>query len=431
MKYATSVSLIAVFLALLVMAPPAAVAKDKEPNYAQKVTAGLRLGEPLVGRIAILIPIVADAYPGEAGVISQNEAGVTYAEPEFPSHRYAVSVTNPSDKKALVLAGTVLVGGTRDRMLRHDTILQPNTTVEMRALPAASTSEIRRDPTPFEAGTQIAPVYLRRKADFGGSSNTITSFITRNLEFRNEGDERKSLAAIGSSEALQNYTAENRKKLDEALAGMKRPNGVIVGWILALRGRLQSLTIFGDPKVADGYRGAYLLGATYSAAAIELQAAKKKVPMPGKDDPDKTLKIVMEDAAKLLEHVQKAKYKLDKSNPEGTSGERHLMQIAGGARGRCVGVDGMLVHMSVYPHDPFSSAFYGSKIELPDEDIMSDPDRIGLVELGRRAEGGRRLTESEKRVLDRVGRNSGGLGRVHGSGRGGGQGGGGGGGRRR
>ena len=73
-----------------------------------------------------------------------------------------------------------------------------------------------------------------------------------------------------------------------------RPDGVIVGWVLALRGRLQSLIVFGDPKVAAGYRGAFLLGATYSAAAIELQAAKKKVPMPGKDDPAKTLEIVTE-----------------------------------------------------------------------------------------------------------------------------------------
>ncbi|MDF1700227.1 MAG: hypothetical protein P1V36_03625 [Planctomycetota bacterium] len=185
-------------------------------------------------------------------------------------------------------------------------------------------------------------------------------------------------------------------------------------WILALRGRLQSLVVFGDRAVADGYHGAYLLGATYSAAAIQIQAAKKKVPMPGKDDPAKTLALVTKDAHKLLERVQKARYKDDRTNPEGAAGARHLMQLQGGARGRCVGIDGKLVHMSVYPHDPFSSAFYGSKIEMPTETIMSDPSRIGLVELGRRAGSGRRLTESEKRVLGRVGR-SGAAGRAAGS----------------
>ena len=403
MQQRTHVVLAVLVLCALLCGPPSAIAKDSEPAYATEVAGSLRLGEPLVGTVAILFPLLLDQAPGEAGVVSQADAGLTFAEPEFPDHRYAVEVTNPSEKRALLLGGTVLMGGTRDRLICHDTIIQPKTTVQVRALPAASTSDMHEEPVPFQLARQIAPVYLRRKADFGGSSSTVTSFISRNLEFRNDGDERKSLAAIGSSSILQTYTAESRTKLDAALAKMGRPDGVIVGWILALRGRLQSLTIFGDPSVAAGYRGAFLLGATYSAAAIEIQAAKKNVPMPGKDDPAKTLEIVTQDAKKLLEHLGKARFKLDRTNPEGAAGERHMIQMAAGARGRCVGVDGKLVHMVVYPHDPFSSAFYGSKIELPDEEIMSDPDRIGLVELGRRAEGGARLTEAEKRVLDRVG----------------------------
>ncbi len=413
---------------LLLAVPSSALAKDKkDAAYAESVAAELRLGEPLVGTVAIIFPLLMDKAPGDAGVVSQNDAALTYEEPEFPDHRYAVAVTNPTDSPVLLLGGTVLLGGTRDRMIRHDTIIGPKTTVQVRALPAAATSEVRKEPTPFKAGRQIAPVYLRRKADFGGSSSTVTTFISRNLDFRNDGDERKSLEAIGSSSILQGYTEQGRKKLDEALSKMRRPDGEIVGWILALRGRLQSLMVFGDPKVAAGYRGAFLLGATYSAAAIELQAAKKNVPMPGKDDPAKTLEIVTKEAEKLLERLRKGTFKADRTNPEGAVGERHMIQLAGGARGRCVGKDGKLVHMAVYPHDPFSSAFYGSKIELPDEDIMSDPDRIGLAELGRRYSGGARLTEAEKRVLDRVGRTrGGGLGRVGGMGGGprGGQGGG-------
>ncbi|MDF1700648.1 MAG: hypothetical protein P1V36_05770, partial [Planctomycetota bacterium] len=217
-----TVFLVALSLGALALLPPSALAKEKEPNYAQKVTAGLRLGEPLVGEIAIIFPLLVDAAPGDAGVLSQNDAGLEYSEPDFPGSRYAVAVTNPSDKKVLVVGGTVLTGGSRDRMLRHDTIIQPRTTVEMRAIPAASSSDIRKEPVPFEAGKQIAPVYLRRTADFGGSTTGATAFITRNLEFRNEGDERQSLAAIGASSVLQAYTAESRKKLDAALSNMKR-----------------------------------------------------------------------------------------------------------------------------------------------------------------------------------------------------------------
>ncbi|MDJ0521596.1 MAG: hypothetical protein QNJ90_05915 [Planctomycetota bacterium] len=377
---------------------------DAAENFAEAMVSKLKLGEPIQGKVAILFPLVVPKAPGDAGVVSQNTAeDLTFAEPEFPDHRYAVEVTNPTDKPVLLLGGTVLVGGKRDRMLRHDTIVGAGKTVQVRALPAASSSDIRKEPVPFVLGKQLAPVYLRRKADFGGSSTTVTTFIARNLDFRNEGDQRKSLAALGSSDVLQKYTAEGRTKLDAALKGMKRPNGEIVGWILALRGRLQSFVVFGDRQVAEGYRGAFLLGATYSAAAIEIQAAKKNVPMPGKDDPAKTLAIVTKEAQQLLERIQKARYKADGSQPEGAAGHRLLMQLSGGARGRVVGANDKLVHMAVYPHDPFANAFYGSKIDLENPDLQSDPTREGLAELGRKAKDGRRLSESERRLLRRVG----------------------------
>ena len=423
--------LLPLVICALVFVPASPAAADDKANFAQSAAASLTLGEPLQGKVAIIFPLLMPKAVGAAGVLSQNSGtGPTFAEPEFPSHRHAVEVTNPSDKSVLVLGGTVVTGGRRDRLIRHDTIVGPGKTMELRALPAAASSDIRKEAVPFVAGKQIAPVYLRRKADYGGSSSLVTTFISRNLTFRNEGDERKSLAALGASKILNDYTDAGRKRLDAALAKMARPNGEIVGWVLALRGRLQSLVVFGDPDVAAGYRGAFLLGATYSAAAIEIQAAKKKVPMPGKDDPAKTLEIVTKEAQQLLDRLKKARFKVDKTNPEGSTGERLLIQMPAGARGRAVGVDGKLVHLAVYPHDPFSSAFYGSKVEIPDEVIESDPDRIGLAELGRRAGQGRRLTEAEKRVLGRVG----GRGRGFSAGpRSGGQGGraGGGGGRRR
>jgi hypothetical protein len=379
-------------------------AKEAEPNFVEQMLARIEMGEPVQGKVAILIPLILTGDVEAPEVDSQfTSSTLMFTEPEFPSHRYAARVTNAAERPVLVLAGTVLVGGERDRLLRHDCLVGPGRTVEMRALPASTTAEIRRDPIPFVMGHELAPVYLRRKGDYGGSAGFVTAFIARNLEFRNEGVKEKSLAAIGRSTLLNEYTAQARAKLKDLL-GKSTQRGLIVGAMTAIRGRVQSVMLFGSPKLLQASGDAYLKGATYAAAAVALQAEKLNVPIPGKDDPEATLAIVRKDAEKLMQRLRKAKLKTDRTQPEGAVGERVMLQLAAGARGRAVGLNGQLVHLEVYPHDPFESALYGSKVELPEEDVESDPDRVGLAELGRKAKQGRRLSEQEKRLLRGVGR---------------------------
>jgi hypothetical protein len=283
-------------------------------------------------------------------------------------------------------------------MLRNATIVDPGTSAEVDALAAEAADLMRKEATAFQMARSLAPIYLRRKADLGSESGLVAGFVSRNLEFRNPGDERRSLAAIGQSKVLQDLTDEARRKLQNALHGFD-PGGVVVGTIVAYRGRVQGLTLYGHPDFVKETSAAYLLGATYSAAAVALQAERKNVPVPGKDDAAKTLEIVKEEAAKLLERLQKARYKAEPP-PDGARGDYVRIQLSDGTRGRAVGLDGRLVHLALYPHDPFESAYYGSSIQLPNEEILSDPDRIGLAELSRG--GGVRMTEYEKRLYGRL-----------------------------
>ncbi len=388
--------------ALLATAPLRGNAEE-DTSFASEALAGVQLGAPIQGELAILIPLVVPAAPPPVGVVTQwNAEGLTFAEPRFPAQRYNVEVTNGSKQPVLVHGGTVLLGGKRDRLLRHSVIIEAGATVEMEALPAESASDRRSTAIPFRMSRSLAPLYLRRKADFGGGSGLVGTFVARNLEFRNPGDSRKSLAAIGESRLLQEATQETRARLAAALASSSQ-EGVVIGGISAIRGRLQGLTLYGSADLLRGSVSAYLLGATYSAAAISIQAQRKNLPAPGAGDPEKMLRKVMEDAQALLDKLRKANFKVDRSHPNGAEQECLVIQLSDGTRGHAVARDGRMVHLAVYPHDPFENAYYGSSISLPDEDILSDPEREGLAELARRSAGGNQLTESEKRVLERLG----------------------------
>jgi len=386
--------------ALVVAAGPRpAVAKDEAGGFARSFLADVSIGNALQGDIVILLPLVVRDAPEKPAVATQWAAeGLSFAEPEMRAERYSVEIRNAGPKPVLVLGGTVLIGGHRDRMLRSATIVDPGTAAEVDALAAEAADLMRKEASAFQMARSLAPIYLRRKADLGSESGLVAGFVSRNLEFRNPGDDRRSLAAIGTSKKLQDLTAEARQKLQNALHGFD-PGGVVVGTIVAYRGRVQGLTLYGHPDFVKEASAAYLLGATYSAAAVALQAERKNVPVPGKDDAAKTLEIVKEEAAKLLDRLREARFKTE-APPDGATGDYVRIQLSDGTRGRAVGLDGRLVHLAVYPHDPFESAYYGSSIKLPDEDTLSDPDRIGLAELSRGS--GVRMTEYEKRLYGRL-----------------------------
>ncbi len=396
-------------LALLAPPPRPARGDGADATFAHAALAEVELGTPIQSDLAILIPLVRKKPVEPVDVVTQWAAdGLVFEESTFPSRPYGVEARNAGPRPVLVHGGTVLVGGRRDRLLRHSVILAPGEGAELEALPAESADHARRDPVPFAMASSLAPVYLRRRADFGGSRGLVGTFVARNLEFRNPGDSRRSLAAIGASRRLQETSHKTRASLAATLAA--RPDeGVVVGGISAIRGRLQALTLYGTPELLRASASAYLLGETYSAAAIAIQAERHGIPRAGGTDPERTLEIVVRRARELLERLRQARFKSDPAHPNGAHGECLVIQLADGSRGHAIGHAGRLVHLTVYAHDPFESAYYGSSISLEDEGLRSDPERPGQAELERRAGQGGRLSEYEERLLRRL-RGGGGLG---------------------
>jgi hypothetical protein len=356
-------------LALALVAAPA-LAQEGASNFAQPIASRLQLGEPIQTDQVILFPLLLSEAPPDPGVDALWKASVSFEEPKDSARQNDVLVRNRGDRPVLVPAGTLLEGGRRDRMIANDLVLAPGAEAVVRALPAASTSDIRTNPTPFELCPTLAPIHLRRKGEFDFSDSLIPTFVARWLEFRDDGDKRKSLIAISESTKLSEYSLASREKAAGLPTGLEGKN--VVGAISAVRGRAQMLTVFGSNALLAANFDAYVRSATFVAAAIELRAKAAGVPLPGKGNPEKTLEVVRTEAYGLLEKLKKAIYEKD--------GDALVLRLVGGTRGRAVAQDGKLVHLTIYPYDPVEARLYAatvdpdSKPDEPEEKVTDDEE---------------------------------------------------------
>lgn len=387
-------------LLFLIVAPAGDVLAKGEPNAIESVIQSVTLGKGVTSHQIIIFPLLAPAPPEKLAVKpDRGNSSVTFGEPEWSKRRYDLNVTNKGLEPALILGGTVLEGGVTDRLVPQDVILPAGGSLDMDALPAASKKDKRKEAAAFKMTLSTAPVYLREKSLRDTSNWVIRHFIDHYEEFIVEGDKRRSLAAIDSSPTLGQFCIACQSAMGEfpGIGG-----GRVVGFISAVRGRLHLVELFGSNELMRNYFSAILRSHTYTAAAIRLRAKKAGIKTPMLE-PMLMVAGVRKDAQKLLDRLKKARYRKDRQ-PEGAAGKAMLIRTSR-ERGRGIALNGRLVHATLFPHEPFERALYGKDLELED-DIESEEYRPGSGELGNR-QG--RLTEYERRLLDRL-RRGGGIG---------------------
>jgi hypothetical protein len=366
-------------------------------NFAQQFVEGLRLGAPIEADPLVLFPLEMDAAPAALPVVLHTDAvGARISEPVFPARQFDVEAANSGDRPVLLLGGTLLVGGSRDRLISQDVIVPPGVAVDVRAHPAAPASEARRPAQPFATLPMTAPPYLRRRALQGASIGLVPTFASHFLEFRAPTLESKALAAVAASPLLQRYC----EACFAAAAGVLKlkAHGVVVGFIVVVEGRPQAVEIFGSPALLQEGFGPILRGASFASAAIRLRAEKVGIKLP-----EEGLKFdeMAKDVDQLLGRLKKATYRLDPDVR--AEGQALYVRTSDDSSGRAVSEGGRLVHMTVFPHDSFQSAIFGGPV-LPEFDEYDRDDEYapGYDELARRAATGRRLTPYEQRLLDRM-----------------------------
>jgi hypothetical protein len=366
----------------------------------------LYVSEGLSAEQVVLFPLYVLAEPAPLAVTPVvDSTPLRVDEPAEKPGKEWVKVSNPGPKPVLLVAGTVLEGGKRDRVIRNDRFIGPADAATVEVLPGSMSSDIRKEPKDFRVQDFLAPNYVRQAIQFSTSKGLVPRFVSHFLDFRNAGDVRKSLTAIGDSDALANYCLVCQRSFSEWPA--KKGAGTVVGGIAVVRGRAQSLEAFATNGMLQDFFGPVLKALSFPAAAIELRAKKVGIPLPGKDDP-KALETGTKVAKELLTQLVNATIEKRKL-PDGALGEAFTLKLKDGSRGVANLLDGRLVHLAIYVDDPFEDNLYASELEpLDPEDASGDPtDDVGRAELERRAASGARLTPAEQRLLDRMRHRSG------------------------
>ena len=384
---------------VLALGAPAAIAKDNAPDPIKSFLDGLTIGEGIATAEVIIFPVMAAEKPAKLEIRPSTwSENVGFNEPEFPKRRFNVNVANNEPGMLLMLGGTILGGGHRDRVIPQDVLVPAGARVEIETIAAAPSGDHRKEALPFRLGSALAPPYIRERAEFSPTNTLVPNFASHFLDFRNEGDKRKSLSAINASDKLTKLCLP----CHEALAKFPvAEGGRVVGVITAVRGRIGSLELFGDNRLLKAWFEPLLKSHTFAAAAIAVKAKKLRVPLPTDDNADQTMEKLQKDAQKLLERVQKARFK-EGDTPKNGAGQYWIFRTSNSTRGAATVLDDRLIHMAVFPYEPFENALFGRRVKAPNDE--SEYGEYGQGELERKARHGR-LTEYEKRLLDRMRKN--------------------------
>lgn len=393
------IRLFALALVLALGAAPTALAKDNAPDPIKGFLEGLTIGEGIATAEVIIFPLLAAEKPGKIEIRPSTWAeNVGFNEPDLPKRRFNVNIANNEPGTLLLLGGTVLGGGSRDRVIPQDVLIPAGARVEIETIAAAPSSDHRKEPLPFRLGSSLAPPYIRERAEFSPTNTLVPNFASHFLDFRNDGDKRKSLSAINASDRLTKLCLP----CHESLAKFPLADGGrVVGVITAVRGRIGSLELFGDNRLLKAYFEPLLKSHTFAAAAIAVKAKKLRVPLPTDDNADATMEKLQKDAQKLLERVQKAKFK-EGDTPKNGAGQYWIFRTSNSTRGAATIHDNRLIHMAVFPYEPFENALFGRRVKAPNDE--SEYGEYSQGELERKSRHGR-LSEYEKRLLDRMRRN--------------------------
>jgi hypothetical protein len=194
---------------------------------------------------------------------------------------------------------------------------------------------------------------------------------------------------------LREYVLGTKAQLNTLPKGLAKPE--IVGGVAALHGRVQSLTAYGTNQLLAVTFPPAVKGATYASAALAIRSTQVKLPLPGRGNPEERKSLVRADAEKLLEMLRKARFREDMLG-DGEVGASIQIKLMDGTRGRVMVLDGKVVHLILYPRDPFRQKLYGSAIDVPDE--KAEPPAEPAAGGGSGGDGDE-LSYDERRFLER------------------------------
>jgi hypothetical protein len=324
------------------------------------------------------------------------EEALVFREPRWPSRRWNIEVVSNAEGPILLPGGSLIVGGRLDRMVPEDLLLPPDETVEIETLPA----EYRRDARDHDEEARrlrlsrfLAPPYLRKHAVFDRDQDLVSVFVSHFLGFRAQGDRRHSLRAVCASPVLEKEIRDDLV-FHAGTTGLR--SGRVVGWIAVVAGRVHGAELFGSSALARRYFLLHLRAYAFAAAALKIRAEEMGLDWPGPDD-DASAERFRPEVDAFFAMLRDSRRRCGRK-PTGTLGTSCLLR-RDRVWGEALAREGRLVRAGAVADLPFHEQLYRRPLPPPPGEV-DGPSR-GPLERGSDRPGGR-LTEFERRLLDRM-----------------------------
>lgn len=255
---------------------PMPLPKPSEQTALDERTALLR---PIQVDSLTVLPIVATeaglAQAGDLDVLVLDEAMggklVAIKEKEDESVN-ALTLTNNADKPLFLLAGEVIIGGKQDRIIGQNTIISAKTT---QAVPVFCVEHGRWDNSSkvFASGKALAHGRLRGRAQFEDQSQVWQEVATKN-ELRKTKNATDTYRQVAQQQA--SGLGDSEKKLRTALAKLAPADrSRLVGYAVALDGKVATVDVFGSPKLFRKLEDKLLRSYLTEAIDVKATAANK------------------------------------------------------------------------------------------------------------------------------------------------------------
>lgn len=242
-----------------------------------------------------------------------------------------LKVENKGTRPLLLLGGDLLMGGKQDRIVARDVIIPPGKTVNVEVF-CVEHGRWDNQSEHFEFKETVVPNDVRQAAAHDGQSEVWAEVDQYNSVNGNYGGSLSVSKGL-STEKVQKSVKEHEPKVLDALKQQKN----VVGFIYVRNGELQSMDLFGNPKVFDIAKGSLLKGFLADGASF-----------PAKKDAE----VDMNTCRKFLEHILKdQEAKPERSRKDGKSAQFETSFARGVQVGSLPGAgeDPTLVHGNYSP----------------------------------------------------------------------------------
>jgi hypothetical protein len=157
-----------------------------------------------------------------------------------------LELRNTSDRPLFLMAGEVVIGGKQDRIIGKNTIVAPQTTEQVPVFCVEHGRWSGRK-AEFSTAQTLAHTELRKKASFSNQGEVWKEVSAKNMK-RAVANDTDTYRRVAEDSKVKKSIEGYDKAIRTQLAGMSRQDKM-VGFVVALNGKVVAIETFGSPKL--------------------------------------------------------------------------------------------------------------------------------------------------------------------------------------